>query len=120
MTDAEKFDKIMGGMCKYLRRKNVIFAYNKEYVSDTLLAITADDKGLEQTVERKGNVAQIKMKKARSLAGTFAISEVMTIEGRGQVTLTKEQIQQLNTMIKEAGFSEELPADTEPKSSLAM
>ncbi len=71
MTDAEKFVKIMGGMCKYLRRKNVIFAYNKEYVSDTLLAITADDRGLEQTVERKGNVAQIKMKKARSSAGTF-------------------------------------------------
>lgn len=94
----------------------MIFAYNKEYVSDTLLAITADDKGLEQTVERKGNVAQIKNEEGTIVGWNFfAISEVMTIEGRGQVTLTKEQIQQLNTMIKEAGFSEELSADTEPK-----
>ena len=81
----------------------MIFAYNKEYVSDTLLAITADDKGLEQTVERKGNVAQIKNEEGTIVGWNFfAISEVMTIEGRGQVTLTKEQIQQLNTMIKEA------------------
>jgi len=71
----------------------VIFAYNKEYVSDTLLAITADDKGLEQTVERKGNVAQIKNEEGTIVGWNFfAISEVMTIEGRGQVTLTRPSV----------------------------
>ena len=54
----------MGGISK--RRKTSDFSYNKEYVGDTLIVITADDKGLEQTAVRKGNVAQIKMKKVRS------------------------------------------------------
>ncbi|HCE11315.1 MAG TPA: DUF4479 domain-containing protein, partial [Enterococcus sp.] len=38
----------------------MIFAYNKEYVSDTLMVITENDKGLAQTVSRVDNVAQIK------------------------------------------------------------
>ena len=38
----------------------MIFAYNKAHVGDCLMVICANDKNMEQTVERKGNVAQIK------------------------------------------------------------
>lgn len=94
----------------------MIFAYNPKYVSDTLLVITENDNGLEQTVERKGNVARIQTEDGRVVGWNFfAISDVMTIEGTGQVTLSDEQVAQLNELMRDAGFTEELTPDYEPK-----
>lgn len=94
----------------------MIFAYNPKYVSDTLLVITENDNGLEQTVERKGNVARIQTEDGRVVGWNFfAISDVMTIEGTGQVTLSDEQVAQLNELMRDAGFTEELTPDHEPK-----
>lgn len=45
----------------------------------------------------------------------FAISEELTIEGSGQVTLTDDQVKKLNDLMKAAGFTEELVPDHEPK-----
>lgn len=94
----------------------MIFAYNPKYVSDTLLVITENDKGLEQTVERKGNVARLQTEDGRVIGWNFfAISEVMMIDGTGQVTLSDEQVAQLNELMREVGFAEQLTPDHEPK-----
>ena len=45
----------------------------------------------------------------------FHISDHLTIEGNGQVSLTDEELAKLNRLIKEAGFEEQLEADHEPK-----
>ncbi len=45
----------------------------------------------------------------------FHISDHLTIEGNGQVSLTDEELAKLNRLIKEAGFEEQLEADREPK-----
>lgn len=94
----------------------MIFAYNREHVGDVLMVIVENDHQLEQSVERKGNVAQIK-----TIEGTivgynfFEVSSYLNIEGCGQVILTDEQLAVLNEQLKEAGFTEQLQADHTPK-----
>ncbi len=94
----------------------MIFAYNKEYVGDTLLIVLADDRGMKQQVQRQGNVAKLTTEDGRTIGwNLFAISEKMTIEGNGQVTLTDAQLATINELIQEAGFSETVVKDAEPK-----
>ncbi|WP_459914138.1 YtpR family tRNA-binding protein [Enterococcus thailandicus] len=94
----------------------MIFAYNKAHVGDTLMVVVADDKGTENTVERKWNVAQVEDASGQIVAWNFFhISDHLTIEGNGQVTINEEQLTELNRLIKEAGFTETLIADNEPK-----
>lgn len=94
----------------------MIFAYNKEQVGDTLMVITADDHGSDQTAERRSNVTRI-----QTVDGTvvgwnfFHVSNYLTVSGNGAVELTDEQVDQLNRLIKEAGFSDVLAYDHEPK-----
>ena len=94
----------------------MIFAYNPQHVGDTLLVITDNDKAMEQTVERKGNVARIQTEDGRVIGWNFFhISESVTIEGNGQVTLSDEQVATLNQLMATAGFTEQLTPDHEPK-----
>ncbi|MGM9902369.1 tRNA-binding protein [Enterococcus sp. 10A9_DIV0425] len=94
----------------------MIFAYNPAHVGDTLMVIVADDKGTENKVSRKWNVAQIKDESGQIVAWNFFhISDHLTIEGNGQVKLTEDQVAELNRLIKEAGFEEILEIDNEPK-----
>lgn len=94
----------------------MIFSYNKANVGDTLMVICADNQGLEQTVERKFNVARIE-NSAGTVVGWnfFHISDYFEVTGNGQVKISDEQVDKLNQMIKEAGFSEQLAYDHEPK-----
>ncbi len=55
----------------------MIFAYNKAHVGDTLMVIIADDKGTENTVERKWNVARIKDEQGQVVAWNFSISPII-------------------------------------------
>lgn len=94
----------------------MIFAYNKEHVGDTLLVITENDHGLEQTVTRKLNVARIQTTDGTIIGWNFFhISNHLTIDSKGQVELTEEQVTRLNELINEAGFAETLIYDSEPK-----
>lgn len=94
----------------------MIFAYNKEHVSDTLLTILEDDKGMEQQTERKGNIAKLTTEDGRIIGWNFfEVSEKLTIDERGQVYLTDDQIAVLNTWLQEEGFTEQLIPDHEPK-----
>ncbi|KAF1299148.1 tRNA-binding protein [Enterococcus sp. JM4C] len=94
----------------------MIAAYNKEHVGDTLMVIIADDKEVENKVERKGNVARVETIEGTVVAWNFFhISDYLPIEGVGQISLTEEQVAELNRLIKQAGFEDELVVDTEPK-----
>ena len=94
----------------------MIFAYNPKYVSDTLMVVTADDKSMEQTVERRENVARLKTEDGRVIGWNFfEISKAMTIEGIGQVQINDAQLAQLNEMIQKAGFEDVLEKDDSPK-----
>lgn len=94
----------------------MIFSYNPKYVGDTLLVIIEDDRGLEQTVERKGNVARIQTEDGCVVGWNFFhISKELSIEGNGQVWLSDEQVATLNQLMTTAGFEEQLTPDHEPK-----
>lgn len=94
----------------------MIFAYNPKYVSDTLMVVTADDKSMKQTVERRENVARLKTEDGRVIGWNFfEISKAMTIEGTGQVQINDAQLVQLNEMIQKAGFEDVLEKDASPK-----
>lgn len=96
----------------------MIFAYNKEHVGDVLMVIVADDKGQENRVERKGNVARVHVVDSEQVVAwnIFDASTILgEIEGIGQIELTKEQVTKVNEELAKAGFSETLVTDNEPK-----
>lgn len=95
---------------------NVIFAYNKENVGDTLMVIVKNDENKENIAERKENVARIQTKEGTTVAWNFFnVSDYLTIHGNGQVALTEKDIDVLNEQLKRAGFEERLAADLSPK-----
>lgn len=94
----------------------MIFAYNKAAVGDTLLVIVANDEDKDNVAVRKGDVAQVQTIDGTTVAWNFFnISKSLTIEGNGQVSLTDDEVAKLNQLISEAGFSESLTPDHEPK-----
>lgn len=96
----------------------MIFAYNKEHVGDVLLIIVADDKGQENRVERKGNVARVTVVPDGEVVAwnIFDASTILgEITGVGQIELTVEQIEKVNQELEKAGFTDSLTVDVEPK-----
>ena len=80
------------------------------------MVVTADDKSMKQTVERRENVARLKTEDGRVIGWNFfEISKAMTIEGTGQVQINDAQLAQLNEMIQKAGFEDVLEKDDSPK-----
>ena len=82
----------------------MIFAYNKEHVGDVLLVIVADDQGAENQVKRVGDVARVSLVEAPETVVAWNIFNASAllgdINGTGQVTLTDEQIEKVNTATK--------------------
>lgn len=96
--------------------KNVIFAYNKQNVGDTLMVIVKNDENKENKSERKGAVARIQTIDGTTVAWNFFnVSDYLIIHGNGQVELTEKDIDTLNEQLKLAGFEERLVADLSPK-----
>lgn len=96
----------------------MIFSYNKAHVGDVLLVIVADDKGQENKVERKGNVAKITVEKTGEIVAwnIFQVSEWLPeLTGSGQVMLSDAALALLNQAIQASGFSETLQKDHTPK-----
>ncbi len=85
----------------------MIYSYNPKHVGDTLIVVTADDQGLDQTVERKFNIAEIKNSKGTVVGyNFFHLSEYLTITDEGQIYPTPEQIEVLNQQLHLSGFQE--------------
>lgn len=96
--------------------KDVIFAYNKQNVGDTLMVIVKNDENEENSMERKGDVARIQTTDGTTVAWNFFnASNYLTIQGNGQVELLEKDIETLNEQLKLAGFEERLVADLSPK-----
>jgi len=96
----------------------MIFAYNKEHVGDVLMVIVSDDKGLDNQVERKGNVARVSVVEDDQTVAwnIFEASAVLgDIKGVGQIELTDEQLTKVNEELARAGFSETLLNEIDPK-----
>lgn len=96
----------------------MIFAYNPEHVGDVLLVIVADDHGKENQVERKGDVAKITtVEDGQVVAWNLfnASQHLDSLTGSGQITLTAEQVAQVNHELNVEGFSETIEADQAPK-----
>lgn len=96
--------------------KDVIFAYNKQNVGDTLMVIVKNDENKENKTERKGAVARIQTVDGETVAWNFFnVSDYLTIQGNGQVELSENDIEVLNGQLKTAGYEERLVADLSPK-----
>ncbi|MGT2926934.1 YtpR family tRNA-binding protein [Streptococcus cuniculipharyngis] len=95
----------------------MIFTYNKEQVGDVLMVIVADDQGQAVAVDRRGPVARVfRLDTDQTVAwNIFDLSQVIELEGSGQVWLTDEQVAQLNASLAAQGFTEQLINDREPK-----
>lgn len=95
----------------------MIFAYNKEHVGDVLMVIVTDDKGQENSLTRKGNVARVSVADDEVVAwNIFEASTILgEIEGQGQIELTNDQLTKVNEELAKSGFSETLVKENEPK-----
>ncbi|MGT2637636.1 YtpR family tRNA-binding protein [Streptococcus ratti] len=95
----------------------MIFTYNKQYVGDVLMIIVKDSKGGKLSSERKGRVARVFLQENNETVAwnIFEVSELIALEGVGQVSLTDEQIAVLNAELAKEGFQESLENDSNPK-----
>lgn len=95
----------------------MIYSYNKEHVGDVLMVIVKEDRGQKVAVERHGKVARVFLEEFGDIVAwnIFEASSLVTLDGRGQVFLTEEQVAVLNAELAKEGFSEELVVDNAPK-----
>ena len=95
----------------------MIFTYNKEHVGDVLMVIVKDSKGGKLAAERRGQAARVFLSETGETVAwnIFAVSELITVKGSGQVTLTDEEVAVLNTVLTNEGFTESLINDAAPK-----
>lgn len=94
----------------------LITSYNPDSLGDTLIAIVAQDEA-NQTSKQAGDVVVITGKDDKLLGvNFFNVSKILgTIDARGQVFLTAEQVAKLNAALTAAGFTQQLEADATPK-----
>ncbi|MGP6138938.1 MULTISPECIES: YtpR family tRNA-binding protein [unclassified Jeotgalibaca] len=91
--------------------------YNKEAVGDTLMLTNGDITRSELSTESKGNVTRIFRTETGETVSynVFSISETFEPNGNGQVFLTDEQVEKLNTVIQAVGFNDTITIDRSPK-----
>ena len=95
----------------------MIFTYNKEHVGDTLMVIVKENKGAKLDVNRQGNIARVFISETNETVAwnIFHVSDLITIDGSGQVVLTDADVDVLNAEITKSGFEERLVNDAAPK-----
>lgn len=95
----------------------IVSSYNKNGVGDTLIVMLKNSEKVDQSFERKDNVARIFNESTNETVGYnfFDVSEIVKIAGNGQVVLSVEEIDSLNQALAAAGFEEALEADSRPK-----
>lgn len=95
----------------------MISIYNKAGIGDTLIVMLDHSEPKEQSFEKNQDVVRIFKEATNQTVGYnfFNSSRFITIEGTGQVILTKEHVSSLNEEIALAGFSDTLESDESPK-----
>lgn len=94
----------------------MIFTYNRDQVGDVLMVIVKEVKGAKRSVERKGRVARVFLEETGETVAwnIFDVSDVISLEGSGQVFLGQDQLATLNATLESQGFSEVLETETNP------
>lgn len=94
----------------------MIFAYNKEQVGDVLMVLLEDKKDIKRQVERKGNVARVFAEETGKTVAwnIFEASDLIAIQGNGQVFPAEEDIAILNAELNKEGFEEQLENPVNP------
>ncbi len=95
----------------------LVSSYNNQAFDDLLVVMFKKMDDDKQTFERKGDITKLTDKKSGETVGFnfHAASRILAVEESGPVTLSEEQVKALNEALQEAGFDDELEADTEPK-----
>ena len=91
----------------------MIFTYSKEHVGDVLMVIVKDSKGAKLNCERRSKVTRIFLEKNKETVAwnIFAVSNLLDLNGNGQVFLTDEELAVLNAELAKEGFEEKLEND---------
>ncbi len=95
----------------------MIFTYSKEHVGDVLMVIVKDSKGAKLNCERRSKVTRIFLEKNKETVAwnIFAVSNLLDLNGNGQVFLTDEELAVLNAELAKEGFEEKLENDAAAK-----
>lgn len=95
----------------------LISSYNNQAFDDLLVVMLKNSSTDNQDHERKGDITKLIDKKSGETVGFnfFNASRMTEIEENGPVTLSKDQVNQLNEALEKEGFEGELVADTSPK-----
>lgn len=101
----------------YKEKSMLVTSYNNKGLNDILVIMKKKSEVSDQSFERKGQVTQIVDKETNEVVGYNIFEASSVVEGldNGSVTLSEEQVEKVNTVIKEAGFEETVVADTTPK-----
>lgn len=94
----------------------MIFSYNKEHVGDVLMVILQDKKDIKRSVERKGKVARVFADETgQTLAwNIFEASTLFSLDGRGQIFLSDDELAILNAELAKEGFDDQLEKTAYP------
>ena len=95
----------------------MISSYNKDGIGDVLLVMTENSSSKDQGFESKEKITRIFNKDSKKTVGYnfFDISNHLSINGNGPITLDKEQINRINHYLLEEGFTEQVEYDDSPK-----
>ncbi|MFD1739296.1 YtpR family tRNA-binding protein [Bacillus salitolerans] len=91
--------------------------YNKQGIGDILLLSLKDLPREKKRFDRKGNVARIYNQDTNETVGynIFSVSDYLNVEESGSVTLSKELIENIQTILNQNGYDEKLNVDLSPK-----
>lgn len=91
--------------------------YNKEHVGDTLLLTSGEITREELDTQSSKNVTRIFNRQTDETVSynIFEISKTFTPDGNGPALLTEDQVEKVNEIIKDAGFTDTITQDASPK-----
>ncbi|HDR8185508.1 TPA: DUF4479 domain-containing protein [Bacillus thuringiensis] len=91
--------------------------YNLEGIGDTLIVALQDITLENRTFDRKGDVARVYDRESNEIAGfnIFNASSYLEVKETGNLTLTKELVEEINGILAKNGFEETVEADLSPK-----
>jgi len=94
----------------------LITSYNPNALGDTLVAIVGPDQA-SQTHQQVGDIVAVIGADGQPVGyNFFNVSQWLgELSGNGQITLTADQVAQLNAAIKDAGLPGQLAVDPQPK-----
>lgn len=96
----------------------LISSLNAAAFADTLILLVAPDTANPQATEQAGDVVRIYDTVTAQPVGfnIFHVSQYLPeLTGNGQVFLTETQVERLNQLLTQVGFTAELAADLSPK-----